>query len=78
MKQTKYTLHPGAYPQVRMRRIRQHPWTRMMVAENQLTVHDLIWPVFVQEGEGQETPVDSMPGVSRLSIDLLIPKVQYT
>jgi porphobilinogen synthase len=43
-----------------------------MVAEHQLTVADLIWPVFIQEGQQQRTPVGSMPGVDRLSIDLLI------
>jgi porphobilinogen synthase len=43
-----------------------------MVAEHQLTAADLIWPVFIQEGQQQRTPVGSMPGVDRLSIDLLI------
>ena len=44
----------------------------MMVAENHLTVHDLVWPTFVQEGTNTRTPVGSMPGVDRLTIDLLI------
>ena len=44
--------------------------------ENQLTVDDLIWPVFVQEGTGQRTPISSMPGVERLSIDLLVEAVK--
>jgi porphobilinogen synthase len=43
-----------------------------MVREHTLTVDDLIWPVFVQEGEGLKTPIDSMPGVHRHSIDLLV------
>lgn len=43
--------------------------------ENQLTVDDLIWPVFVQEGTGKRTPISSMPGVERLSIDLLVEAV---
>lgn len=55
-----------------MRRNRQHPWTRMMVAENQFTVHDLVWPVFVHEGKGKITPVPSMPGVERVSVDILV------
>ena len=60
------------FPASRMRRVRQHDWSRRMVAEHQLTVADLIWPVFIQEGQQQRTPVGSMPGVDRLSIDLLI------
>ena len=55
-----------------MRRNRKSDWSRRMVREHHLTVNDLIWPVFVQEGEQQKTPVASMPGVHRLSIDLLI------
>ena len=62
----------GAYPRVRMRRNRRDPWTRRLVAENRLTVDDLIWPVFVQEGERKRTAVPSMPGVERLSIDRLV------
>jgi porphobilinogen synthase len=46
-----------------------------MVAENRLDTADLIWPVFVLEGEGQREPVQSMPGVDRLSIDLLLPAI---
>ena len=60
------------FPASRMRRVRQHDWSRRMVAEHQLTAADLIWPVFIQEGQQQRTPVGSMPGVDRLSIDLLI------
>src|SRR3546814_2346739 len=58
-----------------MRRNRRDPWTRRLVAENTLTVDDLIWPVFVQEGERRTTPITSMPGVARLSIDRLIDAV---
>lgn len=60
------------YPATRMRRVRQHDWSRRLLAEHRLDVSDLIWPVFVQEGQQQRTPVGSMPGVDRLSIDLLI------
>lgn len=66
----------GRYPQTRMRRPRQTDWSRRLVAESQLTVNDLIWPVFVQEGTGQRTPIPSMPGVERLSIDLMVEAVQ--
>jgi porphobilinogen synthase len=48
---------------------------RAMVAENQFTVHDLVWPVFVQEGRDMITPIEAMPGVERYSIDQLIPRV---
>ena len=58
-----------------MRRNRQDLWSRRMVAENRLDAADLIWPVFVLEGEGQREPVASMPGVDRLSIDLLVPAI---
>ena len=56
----------------RMRRLRKHDFSRRLVAENQLTVNDLIYPVFVIEGENQRVPVPSMPGVERLTIDQLL------
>ena len=59
-------------PRSRLRRLRRQAWLRDLVAESVLTPADLIWPVFVQEGQGMRTPVASMPGVERLSIDLLI------
>ncbi|MCA9058048.1 MAG: porphobilinogen synthase, partial [Planctomycetaceae bacterium] len=62
--------HP-AFPSTRLRRNRRTDWSRRLVRENHLTVNDLIWPVFVIEGEHQRQPVTSMPGVERLSIDLL-------
>jgi porphobilinogen synthase len=55
-----------------MRRNRRFVWSRALVRENRLTVNDLIWPVFIREGEGQREPVLSMPGVNRLSVDLLV------
>ncbi|MDB2687453.1 porphobilinogen synthase, partial [Mariniblastus sp.] len=64
-----------SFPQSRMRRVRQTTWSRAMVTENQLSPADLIWPVFVQPGENAVTPVASMPGVSRLSIDVLVKEV---
>ena len=54
---------------VRMRRNRQNDWTRRMVRENTLTTDDLIWPLFVIDGRHRRTPVPSMPGVERLSVD---------
>jgi len=55
-----------------MRRLRRHDWTRRLVAEHALSPADLIWPVFIIEGENRREPVASMPGVERLTIDLLI------
>jgi porphobilinogen synthase len=60
------------FPKTRMRRLRKQDFTRRLVAENQLTASDLIYPMFVLEGENQKEAVPSMPGVERLSIDLLV------
>jgi len=61
----------SAFPRVRMRRNRRDPWSRALVSENVLTPADLIWPVFVIEGNGETIAVDSMPGVVRYSVDRL-------
>ena len=58
-------------PIIRPRRLRVSNWIRKMVSEHRVTVNDLIWPVFIQEGINLRTPITSMPGVERLSIDLL-------
>jgi len=63
------------YPETRMRRNRQSDWSRRLVSEHRLSVNDLIWPVFVCPGIQQRIPIASMPGVSRLSIDLLVEEV---
>jgi len=77
------TAHKGspatfqaAFPRTRLRRNRRDPWSRRLVAETRLTVDDLIWPVFVQEGQGLATDIASMPGVKRLSVDRLVEAVQ--
>jgi len=57
------------YPQTRFRRLRRTPALRSLVRETGLAVSDLIWPIFVREGEDVAEPVPSMPGVERLSID---------
>jgi porphobilinogen synthase len=59
-----------------MRRNRRTAWSRRLVAENALTPADLIWPIFVIEGRGVRQAVPSMPGVSRLSVDLAIEAAQ--
>ena len=66
----------AAYPRTRLRRNRRDPWSRRLVAETRLTVDDLIWPVFVQEGQGLATDIASMPGVKRLSVDRLVEAAQ--
>ena len=62
----------GPFPQTRMRRLRASAFARDMVRESALNPADFIYPVFVLEGNGQREAVPSMPGVERLSIDLLI------
>ena len=67
---------PGTFPGRRMRRVRRHDFSRRPVAENQLTVNDLIYPVFVMEGSNRQEEVASMPGVSRMTIDLLVKEAE--
>ncbi len=62
----------GPFPYTRMRRNRSEEFSRRLNSENQLNVNDLILPLFVIEGENQSQAVKSMPGVNRLSIDLLV------
>ncbi len=57
----------GAFPAIRMRRLRQAGWIRSLAAETRLTAADLIWPLFVCEGD-EEMPVASMPGVNRFPV----------
>jgi porphobilinogen synthase len=61
-----------SFPRTRMRRMRRDPWRRRMVRENLLTPADFIWPVFVIEGERTSEPVKSMPGVDRMTVDVLV------
>lgn len=55
----------GDFPATRMRRVRRHDWSRRLVCENQLSTNDLIWPIFVFDGEGKQ-PIPSLPGVDRI------------
>ncbi|PIM52063.1 porphobilinogen synthase [Roseateles chitinivorans] len=64
---------PAPYPASRPRRLRRDAYTRALVREHHLHASDLIFPVFVHEGENRVEPIASMPGVSRLSLDRLIP-----
>ena len=65
----------GAFPATRKRRNRTDAWLRRLVAENTLGAGDLIWPLFVIDGENTREPVASMPGVERHTIDLLVDAV---
>ncbi len=67
---------PGAFPGRRLRRVRRHDFSRRLVAENVLTVDDLIYPVFVMEGKNHQEEVSSMPGVHRMTIDLLVKEAE--
>lgn len=66
----------SAFPQQRPRRLRKDDFSRRLVREHQLTVDDLIYPCFVVEGKNQREKVTSMPGVERLSIDLLLQEAE--
>ena len=64
------------FPATRMRRLRANEFSRRLMRENILTVDDLIWPVFVLEGDNAVEPVKSMPGVERMTIDRLLPTAE--
>ena len=64
--------HPPAYPSLRMRRLRRHEWSRRLVAENSLSASDLIWPIFLVDGENKRVAIPTMPGVERLSVDAAV------
>jgi porphobilinogen synthase len=61
--------YPSSYPATRLRRPRATAWSRALHRETSLTPSDLIWPLFVTEGQGVEEPIGSLPGVSRWSLD---------
>ncbi len=61
-----------SFPAVRMRRLRRSDWIRRLVEETRLAPSDLIWPLFVIDGEGRREAIPSMPGVERLSVDLAV------
>jgi porphobilinogen synthase len=69
------SLH-APYPHGRPRRLRRDDFTRNLVREHRVTAHDLIYPVFVQDGQRRRDAVPSMPGVERLSLDLLLPAAE--
>jgi porphobilinogen synthase len=67
---------PGRFPRTRLRRLRRDDFSRRLVREHRLTVDDLIEPVFIIEGKNHAEPVASMPGVTRVSIDLLLKQAE--
>lgn len=64
------------FPATRMRRMRAHDFSRRMMRETRLSSDDLIWPVFVLEGDDAVEPIKSMPGVERMTIDRLLPQAE--
>ena len=70
------TVLPPPFPASRPRRLRRDAFSRALVRENQFAPSDLIYPVFVLDGQGQRQDIASMPGVQRLSVDLLLPAAE--
>jgi porphobilinogen synthase len=66
------TTLPGAFPGRRLRRLRKHDFSRRLVREHLLTVNDLIYPMFILDGDNRREAIASMPGIERLSLDLLL------
>ena len=71
-----FTPVASAYPATRLRRARATAWSRDMVRENSLSPANLIWPLFVTEGQGTEEPIASLPGVSRWSVDGIVERAR--
>ncbi|PMN69035.1 porphobilinogen synthase [Enterovibrio norvegicus] len=67
----------GAFPARRMRRLRKHDFSRRLMAENQLSASDLIYPMFILMGKNRRESIESMPGIERLSIDLMLYEAEY-
>jgi porphobilinogen synthase len=69
-------MSQASYPALRLRRPRASAWSRALHAENRIGPQDLIWPLFVTEGQGVEEPIASLPGVSRWSVDLMVARAK--
>ena len=67
-----------SFPKTRMRRMRRDSFSRRLMRETNLTADDLIYPVFLIEGQGRTEPVPSMPGIERLTVDKLLQDCEYT
>ncbi|MBI3545648.1 MAG: porphobilinogen synthase [Gammaproteobacteria bacterium] len=70
------SLKTGKYPRVRMRRMRRDEFSRRLMRETRLSTDDLIQPLFVIEGKNRSEPVASMPGISRVTLDLLLKQAE--
>ena len=66
----------ASFPALRLRRTRAADWSRRLHRETTLTPADLIWPLFIADGEGVEEPIASLPGVSRWSVDLIVERAR--
>ena len=66
------SLMTARYPKIRMRRNRSSDFVRRLVRENELSANDVIYPMFVVAGSGMREPIESMPGIERLSLDALV------
>lgn len=64
------------FPKLRLRRMRSHEFSRRLIRENHLSTNDLIYPLFIQEGQNRRDPISSMPGIERLSLDLLLKEAE--
>ena len=64
------------FPFTRMRLMRQHQFTRSMMSENRLSASDLIYPMFILEGKNRTESIPSLPGIERMSIDLVIKEAE--
>jgi porphobilinogen synthase len=67
---------PG-YPATRLRRNRRADWSRRLTRETTLTVDDLIWPIFLVDGDGKRSSISAMPGVDRLTIDYAVEAAEH-
>jgi Delta-aminolevulinic acid dehydratase len=61
----------GKFPNIRLRRIRNSPWIRKITQENEISVNDLILPIFIRDGKNKIEQIKSMPGVNRYTVDKL-------
>ena len=73
---SQFDTNRGAYPRVRMRRMRRDDFSRRLMRESCLTADDLIYPMFILDGEKKREPIPSMPGIERVSVDYLLKEAE--
>ena len=64
------------FPKTRLRRIRMNGWSRELLAQHRLSAVDLVLPIFIQDGTNTQTPISSLPDVSRVTLDILLDKAK--